>query len=82
MDVIQLSSGNEINIPWRNVTPVNPIVVIIDVDVLSNNALTTQSALTTNPRNLPVVADVPETTLHPVYPAENDPAAIDIILYF
>jgi hypothetical protein len=56
--------------------------VIIDVDVLSNNADTTQSALTTNPRKRPVTAAVVDTTLHPVYPALKEDDAIDIFLIF
>lgn len=76
IDVIQLSSGIEINIPCLMVTPVNPIDVITEDAFLSKQADTTASELTTNPRNLPVKGDVLLKILQPVYPAEKEDAAI------
>lgn len=67
------------NVPCFNVTPLNPNDVINDALAWSKMALTTASLLTTNPRNLPVFADVFDTTVQPVYPALNELAFILII---
>ena len=57
--------------PDRRVTPDKPNVASMLVPALFSIAETTASSLTTNPRNFPVFAEVLETTLQPVYPAEK-----------
>jgi hypothetical protein len=54
------------NVPCFNVTPLNPNGVINDALAWSKIAETTASAFTTNPRNLPVLALVFDTTFEPV----------------
>ena len=69
-------SGTQMNVPCFNVTPLNPMDDNNDALAWSKIAETTASALTTNPRNLPVLADVFDTTTQPVYPALNELALI------
>ena len=78
-----IPSATKWNGPGNNVTPVNPMVVINELPSLSKQADTTQSKLTTNERNLPVLADVLINTKQPVYPAENaDPEILISIKRF
>jgi hypothetical protein len=80
IELIQSPSATQINAPWLIVLLVNPNDVINDAPFLSKHADTTQSKLTTNPRNCPVFALVFETTVHPVYPAENADAEMLILI--
>ena len=59
------------NVPCFKVTPLNPKLDNKDAADWSRIADTTASLFTTNPRNLPVLALVFDTTTQPVYPAEN-----------
>ena len=71
-----LPSGTQMYVPWFNVTPLNPNELNNDAEPSSKMAETTALLLTTNPRNLPVLADVFDTTTQPVYPALNELALI------
>jgi hypothetical protein len=51
MDEMKSPSATQINAPWLIVLLVNPNDVINDAPFLSKHADTTQSKLTTNPRN-------------------------------
>lgn len=66
MDEMYLPSATEINIPWFNDTPLNPMVVIKLAPLSSKQADTTAVEFTTNPRNVPVFALVFDTMVHPV----------------
>ena len=73
-------SATQMNAPWLIVLLVNPNDVINELPSLSKQAETTQSKFTTKPRNFPVFALVFETTVHPVYPAENADAEMLILI--
>ena len=63
--------------PLLKVTPLNPKVDRRLVPFSSRIADTTASSLTIKPLNAPVLADVFEITLQPVYPALNE---FDVLL--
>ena len=81
MLVIVFSSLTEIKAPERKVTPLKPKEAKIEEPFSSRIADTTASSLTMKPRNLPVLADVPESTFEPVKPAINSVAELILIDY-